>query len=255
MAPSRHAALDLSGQVVAITGGAGALGQAIVDTLSAHGATVAVLDVAAPQASLPPGVVYRQTDVSDPGDVDLALDDIRSRCGSTPTTLLCHAGIVGTHELVDYPMDEFDTLMRTNVRGAYVPARQMARRWIDGGQPGHLVFTTSWVHQVAWPEIGPYSASKAAVVQLTRSFARELAARSIRSNAVAPGIVAAGMAKHQWDTDDDYRRRASRAVPLGHLQSTQSVADAVLFLCSDLASYMTGAVLTVDGGASLCPMD
>lgn len=252
----RSTALDLSSEVVVITGGAGALGQAIVATLAGHGARVCVLDVAAPDtvpAHLP--AAYLQTDVTDPDDLDRALAQVRDELGAWPTTVLCHAGVVGTHELVDYPLDEFDDLFRINVRGAYVAARQASRRWLQEGLPGHLVFTTSWVHQVPWPEIGPYTASKAAVVQLARAFARELAPHSIRANAMAPGIVGAGMAKHQWDTDDDYRRRAARAIPLGELQTPQSVADAFLFLCSPLAAYMTGSVLTVDGGAGLYPMD
>lgn len=251
----RHDALDLSSEVVVITGGAGALGEVIVATLAAHGARVCILDVAAPTGARPGIALHRQTDVADPEDMDRALAQVRDELGTWPTTVLCHAGIVGTHRLTDYPLDEFDDLFRTNVRGAYVTARQASRRWLAEGLPGHLVFTTSWVHQVPWPEIGPYTASKAAVVQLARAFARELAPRSIRANAMAPGIVGAGMARHQWDTDDDYRRRAVRAIPLGDLQTPQSVADAFLFLCSPLASYMTGSVLTVDGGASLYPLD
>jgi NAD(P)-dependent dehydrogenase (short-subunit alcohol dehydrogenase family) len=88
-----------------------------------------------------------------------------------------------------------------------------------------------------------------------RGFARELAPRGIRANAIAPGIVAVGMAKRQWDTDPSYRARAGRAIPLGEMQRPESVAHAFLFLCSELASYMTGAVLLVDGGCSLYPMD
>lgn len=106
-----------------------------------------------------------------------------------------------------------------------------------------------------WPGIAPYGASKAALRSLTRSFARELAPHGIRANALAPGIVAAGLALHQWDTDPDYRRRASKAIPLRHLQPPQSVADAFLFLASPMSAYMTGSTLLVDGGCSLYPMD
>lgn len=252
---SRHSALDLSDQCIAITGGSGALGSAIVATLSAHGARICNLDLTPSGPEPTSHFLHRRTDVADQADVDAALDDIRDHFGTGPTTLLCNAGVVGTNLLTDYPIDEFESILRTNVTGAYVPARQTARRWLADGERGHLIFTTSWVHQVPWPEIGPYSASKAALVQLTRSFARELAPSGIRANAVAPGIVGAGMALHQWETDEDYRRRASRAIPLGDLQTPQSVADAFLFLCSGLASYMTGSVLTADGGAGLYPMD
>ena len=91
--------------------------------------------------------------------------------------------------------------------------------------------------------------------QLMRSFARELADKGIRANAVAPGIVSVGMAKRQWDTDPSYRARAQKAIPLGYMQPLESVANAFLFLCSPAADYMTGAVLLVDGGCSLYPMD
>ncbi|MEP7358204.1 MAG: SDR family oxidoreductase, partial [Anaerolineales bacterium] len=120
---------------------------------------------------------------------------------------------------------------------------------------GHLIFTTSWVQDVPWPEITPYSSSKAAMRALMRGFARELAPHNIRANAIAPGIVAAGLAQRQWDTDPSYRARAQKAIPLGFMQPPESVANAFLFLCSGMASYMTGSVLLVDGGCSLYPMD
>ncbi len=91
--------------------------------------------------------------------------------------------------------------------------------------------------------------------QLMRSFARELADKGIRANAIAPGIVSVGLAKHQWDTDPSYRSRAQKAIPLGYMQPLESVANAFLFLCSPAADYMTGSVLLVDGGCSLYPMD
>jgi NAD(P)-dependent dehydrogenase (short-subunit alcohol dehydrogenase family) len=108
---------------------------------------------------------------------------------------------------------------------------------------------------VSWPEVGGYNASKAAMNQLMRSFARELSPHHIRANAVAPGIVDAGMAKKQWDTEPDFRSRTEKAIPLGKMQTLESVSNAFLFLCSDAAEYMTGSVLTVDGGCSLYPLD
>jgi NAD(P)-dependent dehydrogenase (short-subunit alcohol dehydrogenase family) len=84
---------------------------------------------------------------------------------------------------------------------------------------------------------------------------RELAPKKIRANANAPGIVAAGMAQWQWATDPSYRARAQRAIPVGFMQPPEGVAHAFLFLCSEMASYMTGAVLLVDGGCSLYPLD
>ena len=88
-----------------------------------------------------------------------------------------------------------------------------------------------------------------------RSFARELAPKGIRANAVAPGIVGVGMAKRAWDTDPSYRARAGKASPLGAMQPPETVAYAFLFLCSEMANYMTGSVLLMDGGCSLYPMD
>jgi NAD(P)-dependent dehydrogenase (short-subunit alcohol dehydrogenase family) len=88
-----------------------------------------------------------------------------------------------------------------------------------------------------------------------RGFARELAPYGIRANAIAPGIVAVGLAKQQWDTDPGYRQRAEKAIPLAYLQPPETIAHTFLFLCSRMASYMTGSVMLVDGGCSLYPMD
>lgn len=242
--------VDLSGRLILISGGAGALGTAIVDTLRRFGARVVVNDVTGVD-----GEDFLVADVADESAVESLFDRCVQRYGRMPDAVCCHAGMVAAHPIQEFPLDAFDAHMRLNVRGNFVLARAAASRWIAAGVPGHLVFTTSWVQDVPWPEIGPYNATKAAVKSLTRSFARELAPHQIRANAIAPGIVAAGMAQHQWDTQPDYRRRAAKAIPLGHLQPPQSVADAFLFLLSPLAAYMTGSTLLVDGGASLYPMD
>jgi NAD(P)-dependent dehydrogenase (short-subunit alcohol dehydrogenase family) len=252
--------LDLGGHRILVTGGLGALGQVITARLLAHGADVGVLDTA-PEP--PPNVLdaqpelrYRQCDVSDSQAVREAVRQTPEWLGGRPTIVCCHAGIVDDAcDVEKFSRDSFDAIQRVNVGGSFSTAQAAAALWREYDEPGHLIFTTSWVSDVPWPGIAPYSASKAAMKSLMRSFARELAPYRIRSNALAPGIVGAGMAKKQWDTDPEYRARVQRAIPLGYLQSPDSVADAMLFLCSDLAAYMSGATLLIDGGASLYPLD
>jgi NAD(P)-dependent dehydrogenase (short-subunit alcohol dehydrogenase family) len=252
--------LDLSGRTILISGGAGALGRAIVERLVGAGAGVVVNDVlpADEAASVLPGddrVVYVRADTTDAAAVEQLLDSCVDRVGRLPDSVCCHAGVVEAHPVQEFPLEAFDRIMNVNVRAAFLLARATSRRWIEAGVRGQLVFTTSWVQDVPWPDITPYNASKAALRSLARGFARELAPHGIRANAVAPGSVAAGMAQRQWDNEPDYRGRAQRAIPLGHLQPPGSVADTFLFLLSPLASYMTGSVLLVDGGCSLYPMD
>jgi NAD(P)-dependent dehydrogenase (short-subunit alcohol dehydrogenase family) len=122
-------------------------------------------------------------------------------------------------------------------------------------RPGRILFTSSWVQDVPWPEIAAYSVSKSGLKMLTRCMAAELAPPRILVNAIAPGIVAAGMARHQLETEPQYAARAARAVPLGQPQTAEQVARTVAFLCSDAADYMTGSILLADGGCSLRVVD
>jgi NAD(P)-dependent dehydrogenase (short-subunit alcohol dehydrogenase family) len=251
--------LDLAGQRVLLTGGAGAIGVVITRVLAEHRASVVINDVIAEDeaATRLAGVRiagYVRADTTDEAAVEGLLDDAERLAGGPIDTVGCHAGMVESWPVVDYPADAFDKLMALNVRAAFLVAQAAARRWQAHSSSGHVIFTSSWVQDVPWPEIAPYNVSKAAVRQLMRSMARELAP-SIRANAIAPGIVAVGLAKRQWDSDESYRERAQRAIPLGSMQPAESVAHAFLFLCSAMASYMTGSVLLVDGGASLYPMD
>jgi NAD(P)-dependent dehydrogenase (short-subunit alcohol dehydrogenase family) len=255
--------LDLSGKTILITGGTGAIGRVIVKTLADHGATVAVNDIVpedeaaaalAESGAAGPRVVYLRADANDPAAVTGLFDAVTAQVG-LPHIVCCHAGMVDALPVEQYPIEKFDQLLAVNLRSAFITAQTAAQRWIAAGQPGHLIFTTSWVQAVPWPEITPYTASKAALQQLARGFARELVTKQIRTNIVAPGIVAVGLAKRQWDTDPSYRARAQKAIPLGYMQPPETVAHAFLFLCSPLAEYMTGSVLLVDGGCSLYPMD
>lgn len=255
--------LDLSDKVVLLTGGAGAIGRVIVKTLADHGARVAVNDIVpddAVQAIFADSAIdtarvrYFCADTSDQAAVHALFDQVTAEIG-LPNVVCCHAGMVEAYPVDQYPLPNFDQLMNVNLRAAFIVAQTAAQRWIAAAAPGHLIFTASWVQDVPWPEITPYTASKAGMKAMARGFARELATHQIRANVVAPGIVGVGLAKRQWDTDPSYRARAEKAIPLGYMQPPESVANAFLFLCSPMANYMTGSVLLVDGGCSLYPMD
>jgi len=253
----------LEGQHIVISGGAGALGIGIVKKLTDHGAAMTVNDIVDETEAVQrftaadidaERIHYVQADITQKPEVMRLINAATARFGVLHIAL-CHAGIVTTVRLTDVDVDEWDSVMAVNLRAAMLLAQASIKHMLQHSVKGHVIFTSSWVSETPWPEIGPYHTSKAAMNQLMRGFARELAPQGIRANAIAPGIVGAGMAKHQWDTDLDYRARAQKAIPLGYLQPVETVADAFLFLCSPAAAYMTGSVLFVDGGCSLYPMD
>ena len=248
---------------IVISGGCGAIGVGVVRKLTEHGAKVTINDILeseVAEARLRESEIdlekttYVKADLTQASEVDGLVRTARSTFGPIHTAL-CHVGMVIPKPLLEYAEDEWAETMEVNVKTAFLLGKASARAMLEDEVSGHLIFTTSWVADVPWPEIGPYSASKAAMKQLMRSFARELADKGVRANAIAPGIVGVGLAKRQWDTDPSYRARAQKAIPLGEMQPLESVANAFLFLCSPAADYMTGSVLLVDGGCSLYPMD
>lgn len=250
--------MNSEGRRILVTGGAGAIGTVASRRLADAGARVVVNDLLAPDDAAArlddDRIAYVQGDGTTSDGAAALVAAAESAIG-TLTDVVLLAGIVRTGGLLEQTADDVRATFDANVVASVVTAQACVRRWLEDGVPGHLVFISSWVQDVPWPGIAPYSASKAAVRSIARSFAREFAADGIRANVLAPGIVGVGMAKHQWDTEPDYQRRARRAVPLGELQTPESVADALVFLCSPRSAYMTGSTLVVDGGASLYPMD
>jgi NAD(P)-dependent dehydrogenase (short-subunit alcohol dehydrogenase family) len=253
----------LAGQHIVISGGCGGIGVGVVKMLTGHGAKMTVNDVLEPgdaasrleEAGVKSNqITYVKADLTQAKDVDRLVKAAREKFGPIHTAL-CHVGMVISGPLIDYKEADWDHLMAVNVKSAWLLGKAAAKAMLKDRVSGHLIFTSSWVAETPWPDIGPYNTSKAAMNQLMRSFAREVADKGIRANAIAPGIVGVGMAKRQWDTDPVYHARAQKAIPLGYMQPLDSVANGFLFLCSPAANYMTGSVLTIDGGCSLYPMD
>ena len=245
---------DLAGLGVAVTGAAGDIGHAIALELASRGASVALIDrvsvdeagerIAAVAAA--GACTYHRVDVTDRAAVDsvlAAVDPLDVAIGN--------AGIVESAPFLEVTAGEWQRHLDVNLTGCFNVGQSAARVMVERARPGLVLFTGSWVGEIPWPEIAAYCVSKAGVRMLARAMARELAPHRIRVNVVAPGIVFAGMARRQYETDPAYARRASVVVPLGELGTAEQVAKAAAFLCSPDAAYMTGSVLLVDGGASL----
>jgi NAD(P)-dependent dehydrogenase (short-subunit alcohol dehydrogenase family) len=245
---------DLAGLGIAVTGAAGDLGGAMALELARRGAHVTMLDrvseaeasdrVAAVSAS--GSCSYRQVDVTDRAGVDAALAAVEPL-----DVAIGNAGIVEAAPFLEVSQEQWQAHLDVNVTGCFNVGQAAARLMAERGTRGQIIFTGSWVGEIPWPDISAYSVSKAGVRMLARSMARELAQSGIRVNVVAPGIVMAGMARRQYETDPDYAKRASVVIPLGELGTAEQVAKATAFLCSPDSAYMTGSVLLVDGGASL----
>ena len=236
---------------VAITGGAGDIGQAIAAELLRHGARVTLIDQK-PRADVAEllarlgGVDYINADVRDHLAVAEALSTVEPL-----DVAIGNAGIVASAPFLEITPEQWSSQIDVNLTGCFNFGQAAARLMVERERPGRIVLTSSWVQNVPWPEICAYSVSKAGIGMLTRCMAAELAPHGILVNAVAPGIVAAGMARKQLETEPQYAARASRAIPLGRFQQPAEVARVVAVLCSDAGSYMTGSVLLADGGCSL----
>jgi 3-oxoacyl-[acyl-carrier protein] reductase len=161
--------------------------------------------------------------------------------------LVNNAGITRDNVLVRMKDDQFDAVINVNLRGTFLFTRAAARPMMKGRR-GRIINVASVSGMMGNPGQANYSASKAGVIGLTRTAARELAGRNITVNAVAPGFIATEMTAA---LGDEIVEQVKSRTPLGRLGDPQDVADAVLFLASEAASFITGPVLVVDGGLTV----
>ena len=229
-----------------VTGAAAGLGAAIAARLTQAGYRVGVLDFdaeqVAAQAGRLAGAVALTADVTDETQVEAAV----AAFGEVPDLLVNNAGIVRFGPLLEQSVADFRRVVEVNLVGCYIVSRAVARGMVRRGS-GSIVNITSINAISAAPNVGGYPASKAGVAKLTEQFAIELGPQGIRVNAVAPGFIDAGMSAPIY-ADPRVRKVRSGGVPLRRLGSAADVAEAVLFLASDAAGYISGQQLAVDGG-------
>jgi NAD(P)-dependent dehydrogenase (short-subunit alcohol dehydrogenase family) len=241
----------VAGQRAVITGGGSGIGRAVCQRLAAHGATVAVLDIdldrAKETAATVDGLAV-EVDVTDAEAMRLAVDAAAAELGGV-SILMNNAGNSTMAPLAGWDPDEWDRIVRLNLTGVFNGMRAGVPHLLAGG--GGVVVNTSSISATR-PAAGetPYSAAKAGVMALTASAALEYGS-TIRVNAVAPGMIRTNLTKPLLDGLPDEVERYKRTTPMGRIGEPEDIADVVLFLCSDMARFITGQTIVVDGGMTL----
>ena len=252
MVSSRHGLL--SGCTAVVTGGASGIGAAIVRVFAEAGATGAVIDQPGITPAVPENWVAVNADVGDPRSLETAFSAVAGSFASLDI-VVANAGIVPSWtSTAQIDLDEWEQVFAVNTRGVMLTVRQAVRAM--AGHGGVIVAMSSLNGWRGDPHIPAYVASKHAVVGLVRSVAADVGRLGIRVNAVAPGPIATdallGRMAHRAASGglavEEALQQASTSTALGRMATADEVADAVLFLASDLSSGITGQLLAVDAG-------
>ena len=246
--------MNLPGKSAIVTGSASGIGREIALTLAADGASVTVADrnmegaEAVVSRIVESGGTARaaQVDVTDSGQVDAAVEGAAEAYGSLDI-LVNVAGFGFNSPIVDMREEDWDLVLGVNLKGQFLCARGAARRMIEQGNGGRIVNIASTAANNARYAGGAYCAAKAGVVQLTKVLALELGEYGITVNAVGPGFTETPATV---ESSDEYRSNFLAQVPAGRSGRTSDIANAVLFLASPSAEYISGQAIYVDGGYS-----
>lgn len=240
--------IDLTGRTALVTGSTRGIGRAIAEALTGAGARVAVVGrdqarAAAVAVEIGGGAEGFGADVSDPASVVALVEAVEKAFGQVDI-LVNNAGLTRDNILFRIKDDDWDAVLDANLRGAFVAIRaaargMMKRRW------GRIINIASIVGITGNKGQANYAASKAGLIALTKSVAKELGSRNILVNAVAPGFIETDMTAAMTP---EARAALAGQIPLDRLGSPQDIAGMVAFLASDHAAYITGQVLVVDGG-------
>ncbi|MCC7053814.1 MAG: 3-oxoacyl-[acyl-carrier-protein] reductase [Gemmatimonadaceae bacterium] len=240
--------MDLSGKVALVTGSTRGIGRAIAETLAGAGARVAVVGRDLPRAEAAAAEIGHGArgfacDVSEVAQVTALVADVEAAFG-TLDILVNNAGLTKDNVIMRLKDEDWDAVLDANLRGAFASIRAASRGMMKR-RSGRIINISSVVGVIGNRGQANYAASKAGLIGLTKSVAKELASRNILCNAVAPGFIATDMTAA---LGDDQRKALEGQIPLERLGSPADIASAVAFLASDHAAYITGQVLVVDGG-------
>jgi NAD(P)-dependent dehydrogenase (short-subunit alcohol dehydrogenase family) len=239
----------LSGRVCIVTGGAQGIGEACVRRFAREAARVIIADIDdargnALAAEL--GALYLHCDVGDKPQVDALVASAIAAHGRIDV-LVNNAGIFKAADFLEVTEADFDAVLRINLKGSFLVGQAVAREMAKTGK-GSIINMSSVNGVLTIPTIASYNVSKGGINQLTRVMALALADKGVRVNAVAPGTIATELAAKAVLTSDEAKSKIMSRTPMKRLGEPSEIADTVAYLASDAASYITGEIITVDGG-------
>lgn len=244
--------MRLSGKVALVTGSARGIGKTIVERFAAEGAVVVLSDVtneAAAAETLAAIVgaggkgMVEMFDVGDAAQVDAAVQRILAEQGRIDI-LVNNAGITRDNLLMRLSEEDFDAVLRTNLKGTFLLTKAVSRHMMKQ-RSGRIVNLSSVVGQMGNAGQSNYSAAKAGIIGFTKSMARELASRGVTVNAIAPGFIMTAMTAA---LPENIRNGFLNQIPMGKFGTPEDVAELAVYLASDGASYVTGQVIGINGG-------
>jgi NAD(P)-dependent dehydrogenase (short-subunit alcohol dehydrogenase family) len=243
----------LDGKKVLVTGASSGLGRHFALTLARAGASVALAarsadklaDAAAEIGRLGSRAISVPMDVTDASSVHEAVAKAEAELGGL-TTLVNNAGVVVSKPLFEHDETDWDRVMDTNLKGAWLVAQEAARRMVAHGQGGCIINIASILGLRPVGGVPEYSASKAGLIHLTKVLALELARHNIRVNAIAPGYIRTDLNRDFFDSEAG--QAMVRRIPQRRLGEPGDLDGALVLLASDASRYMTGAIIPVDGG-------
>jgi glucose 1-dehydrogenase len=262
---AEHAKL-LDGQIALVTGANSGIGEAVAKALGAAGARVAVNYVAGDETAQKVVQAIRDTgseaeafkaDVADEGQVQAMFRAVVERFG-TVDILVANAGLQRDSSFLEMTLQQWQTVISVNLTGQFLCAREAVREFVRRGPRevskalGKIIHMSSVHQEIPWGGHANYASSKGGVKLLMESLAQELAPRKIRVNAIAPGAIRTPINTEAWNTPEAYQALMA-LVPYSRIGEPDDIAQAAVWLASDLSDYIVGATLFVDGGMTLFP--
>lgn len=245
------------GKVAIVTGAARGIGRACAERLVLEGANVALLDIedeagqrSAKEMSLLEGAgktAYFRCDVGFKDQVDEAFAAVLAHFGKVDI-LVNNAGIMRRADFLDLSEQDFDDVIRTNLKSVFLMGQIAAKHMVKRGEGGAIVNMSSTSVVMTMPTLSPYAASKGGISSLTRAMSLSLAPHGVRVNAVGPGTIVTELNRDSLLADKTTRDKILSRTPIGRLGTGDDVASVVAFLASDDAGYVTGQTVYIDGG-------